>query len=366
MKDLNQGRSIGHAFRADDNNFDRIRLLAALAVMLSHSYDLNGLRALEPLAGRWMHRSGATLAVCSFFVVSGFLVVRSLERNDIGAYVAARALRIFPGLAAVLLLQTFILGPAFTTLAIVDYLAHPAIREGLRSLWPFDLSFALPGVFEGNPWAGAVNGSLWTLPIEIAFYLLLPWLAIASLLGRRLAWFPLLVLATLRWHLLSSPQPWRPLLRGVPFESAVDFALLFWMGAMLWVYRQRVPASAGLACAAIALLSSASDSALELWIFYVAFPYLVIYAGTWRPVARPSVRSLDLSYGVYLYAFPVQQSLVALLGPMAPWRLSMLAVPVTLVLAWLSWRLVEAPCLALKNRFGRPREPGGAKVKAPG
>ncbi|KAL0630303.1 hypothetical protein Q9L58_010850, partial [Maublancomyces gigas] len=244
-------KTISDALLSKENNFDLLRLLAALLVVFSHSYPISGLASAEPI-GRWTgYRDGGNFAVCVFFVISGFLVTRSLERNSVGAYLAARALRILPGLALVVVIQTFLVGLIFTTLPASDYLAHPATFDGLRSILVFDVRFALPGVFQGHPMDGVVNGSLWTLPVETGFYLLLPLLGLTTLISRQRLWVLLLVLATARLSLqffgIDEAHPGPLVFKGARLFTALDFGLVFAMGAALWVYRDRIPLSGGLA-----------------------------------------------------------------------------------------------------------------------
>ena len=349
-------KTISDALLSKENNFDLLRLLAALLVVFSHSYPISGFASAEPI-GRWTgYRDGGNFAVCVFFVISGFLVTRSLERNSVGAYLAARALRILPGLAVVVVIQTFLVGLIFTTLPASDYLAHPATFDGLRSILVFDVRFALPGVFQGHPVDGVVNGSLWTLPVETGFYLLLPLLGLTTLISRQRLWVLLLVLATARLSLqffgIDEAHPGPLVFKGARLFTALDFGLVFAMGAALWVYRDRIPLSGGLAVCALLILFAAARTEAAVWAFYVAVPYLVVYLALARPVMSPGKYLGDISFGVYLYAFPVQQLLFSLFDrAVSPTRLTLCAIPVIVGCALLSWRFVEAPALRFKRRI---------------
>lgn len=325
-------------------------------MIFSHSYPISGFGSAEPV-GKWTgYRDGGNFAVCVFFVISGFLVTRSLARNSIGAYLAARALRILPGLAVVVLIQTLVVGLVFTTLPASEYLRHPATFDGLRSMLVFDVRFVLPGVFQGHPMDGVVNGSLWTLPIETGFYLLLPLLALTTLLGGRRLWVLLLVLAAARASLpvlgIDEAHQGPFAFKGASLYMALDFGLVFAMGAALWVYRELIPLSGGLAVCALLILFAAAGTSAAPWAFYIAVPYVVVYLALARRVWSPAKYVGDISFGVYLYAFPVQQLLFAMFDrSISPTHLTLCAIPIVVGCAVISWRFVEAPALRFKRRI---------------
>ena len=358
-----QTRTIGSAFATQDNNFDVLRLGAALLVIFSHSYPLTKTTPEPVMAWFGGYVEGGGLGVATFFAISGFLVTRSLERHDLRGYVASRFLRIMPALAVVAVVQTFLIGAWFTTLPLADYLVHPGTLDGLRNILVFDVRYTLPGVFAGNPYPGAVNGSLWTLPVESFFYLLLPLLFLLGLLRRRrivvfLGLLFLLFLVGSEVYGYSRFHQGGIVFGSVPFYPALTASLDFVMGAVLWVHRDDVPLNWGMAaCGVIALFAAAHTLSAD-YVFNLVFPYLVLYAALARPLATSwTGRIGDLSYGTYLFAFPIQQSIVALLGPgLGPLRLTLLAIPATLVCAALSWRLVERPSLRLKRAWMRPEE----------
>lgn len=363
-------RTIGGAFEQGSNNFDALRLLAALAVLVSHSYPLTR-HGADPLA-RWTQgqTDGGSAAVAAFFVISGFLVTRSVLSRDPGQYVRARLLRILPALLVVVVVQTFVIGPVFTTLPWRDYLGDAQTFAGLRNASVFDLRNTLPGVFAANPYPDVVNGSLWTLPVECGVYLVLPVLALLGLLrppfvgvGAALALVAAFPGAAWLGFSYAAPGPF--ILWSVPFYPALVCLSSFLMGAAIWAHRDAVPLSGGLAiCCLIAMYASIGTISAG-FVFHLVFPYLVLYAALARPCTQDLLRPLgDISYGVYLYAFPVQQAVVAWQhGAIGPHRLALLAAPIVLACGVLSCRLVERPALRLKAPRRRSRQVA-AKVSA--
>ncbi|UGQ47641.1 acyltransferase family protein [Massilia endophytica] len=346
--------------RADNNNFNPIRLAAAWLVLFSHSYHLSGLPYAEPLmrlTGNQM--TFGTFAVGVFFAISGYLITGSAySRSSLRSFLDARIRRIFPALIAVLLLTALVLGPLMTLLPLSDYFASSAVATYvLRNAALLRLQYELPGVFAGNPYGAAVNGSLWTLPIEFGLYLAVGaavWLLRRTGQGgsRLLPGIAAAAACLLAWGLLLSGR------------SSGTYLLIpyFMVGALCQLWRGWLPLHGG-AAAALGLLWAAA-AAFELPGFAVFACLAISYGALWigrHPrwiLPFSTERWGDLSYGVYLYAFPIQQTLVAL-GVAGPAAVTLAATPLVLACAWLSWHLVEARCLA-------PRRRGSHPVPAPG
>jgi len=159
-------------FRAEmqkfSNNFDFVRLLAATLVFLSHQHVLTGHGELLLLPGL----SAGAVGVGVFFAVSGFLVTQSWMRDPhLVRFAVKRLLRIWPGLAVAVFLTVFVVGSAATSLPLGDFLSSRATYDYFNIL-RFKIYYVLPGVFEGNPYPRGVNGSLWTIPIEVQWYVI--------------------------------------------------------------------------------------------------------------------------------------------------------------------------------------------------
>ena len=331
--------TLGSAFaRPEGNNFDLVRLGAALLVLFSHSFVLTGHAEDEPVA--WLFRhfiDGGGLAVAAFFVLSGFLIAGSAERHSGRRYARARLARIYPAYLLVILVQTFAVGLAVTRLPAAAYLTDPGTWLAVLRALPFSPALGLPGVFEGNPVPLQVNGSLWTLRVEALCYVGLGATAWAGVL--RPGW----VLAGVAggFGLMGAVTG-----RGPPVEPIVGCVLHFCVGAAIWCWRDRIRLRAlgAVMCAVVIGLSLGTGYATFIW--QLAFPYVVLAVGLTRPVATGLMRRMgDVSYGVYLFAFPVQQCLAEWFAP-GPFALTAMAVLPVLGLAMLSRRFVEVPALA--------------------
>lgn len=329
-----------------DNNYNLIRLIAALAVLFGHSYAVSPKAGMQdPVSllfpGVW---SGA-LAVEAFFFISGLLVCASVVRSSsIQRYFKARILRLMPALLVCLALTVFVLGPAMTTLTAGEYFSTPTTWKFLiENAFLVRPSYWLPGVFENHP-NGAVNGSLWTLPAEARMYLLL---GIAGILWiTRWRWTANLALAVLTIIGLYFPA-YLPLVSDNPayFRLAAFFAA----GVFFFINRKTIP----LNWSALALMLAATlltrNSESGHIIRSLALCYLVVCFAYLPRIGWPKGMG-DYSYGLYIYAFPCQQLAWVAVPDTLPIQNSLLALAFCLPLAIASWHLIEKPALALKDR----------------
>lgn len=344
--------TLGDMVRKRSNNFDLLRLLAALIVLISHSFPLAGKQSAT-WGGIFFGYDPSVIAVSAFFVISGFLIAGSLERRTLSEYVQARALRIIPALAVTVVVTALILGPLFTTLPLLEYFSSPDTLYYLGNTIPYKTTFTLPGVFQDLPFAGGVNGSLWTLPIEAFCYLLL---AVVFLIGRRSLILVLPVLALIAlyflWDFAVAPIESVALFGTTKTSSVARYGFLFLMGAVLWFFKDKIPFKGGLAATCVVLLLIGSQIGYWRYAILIFLPYVLLYLAYRKPVFVAGIRKLgDLSYGTYLFAFPIQQSIVSLSDKsINGWWLAIAASVIAMSLAWLSWHYIEKPALSFKRK----------------
>jgi peptidoglycan/LPS O-acetylase OafA/YrhL len=325
------------ASAAHDNNFDTLRLLAAFAVVCSHAFPLSyGSDETEPVfqATRQQTTLGG-IAVAVFFIISGYLITQSYTRTrDPRRFILARALRLLPGLAAVLTLLALILGPLLTTEPLPAYFSAPqTFRFVFGNLALLTFTDGLPGVFATVPYRNAVDGSLWTLGYEAACYLLVLCLGLAGLLNR---W----IVLTLFFASLVASKYW---IGG----DMVQFGSFFLGGAAICLWRPRLRLT--LAVLSLIVMAAALSTGGFRLAAATAGAYLVLYLAL-GPLRLPRWDGTDISYGVYIWAFPVQQTVALASGAHAAWWSNLLiSFPVITGLAWLSWHLIEAPALSLRH-----------------
>jgi len=351
---------VGAALRDRRNNFDFIRFVAATLVLVSHSWPLSG-RPNEFFAQWSGVDTGGGLAVCIFFVISGFLITGSFQNaRSLGAYALARVLRILPGLAFAVLFTILVIGPLNTTLPLSDYWRHPLTAAYLQNILVFQSSPVLPGVFETVPSAQMVNGSLWTLPVEVFMYALVIVLGLARVLTVRWLIVLVAVLFLLRLN-LTVHWGWRwekqgaVLLGSIPLYSTLRLAFFFFMGSLLYVARDKVPVRGDLALLALAVVVACRHTPAGETVFFLLLPYLIYYVAFARiPLLGVFSKHGDVSYGIYIFAFPVQQTVMAHAPGLSLPAFMGVSFAATLAMAILSWKLVEQPALRLKS-FLLPR-----------
>ncbi len=338
-----------------DNNFNLIRLTAALSVLFSHSVAVLGLPSSREFFFDHLGLSLAEMAVDVFFVTSGFLVAGSLvNRGDVIAFLWARALRIYPALWVMLVLTVFALAPALTTLSLADYFTSAKTHEYFVKCATLigGVRYSLPGVFETMPLKSEFNGSLWTLPIELRLYCYLAagWLVLAAAPAIRLRAMSIAApIAACAFLVLIL----RGRLFGAPFNAADTRIFMFLYGTTLYLWRDKVPMRAGILFAALACLLLASVDKRAFFVVYVFCLAPLVLHLAYLPKGR--VRAFndwgDCSYGVYIYAFPIQQTLAFLFPGMPLVAMIVGSGAITLGVAALSWTLIERRALALKGDF---------------
>lgn len=334
-----------------DNNIDHLRLGAALAVVLGHSWHIAlGRDAQVPLQ-QWTLIGFHSLAVHVFFFLSGLLVTQSAVRhaNRPWDYVKKRALRIVPALAAnaVLVPILLVLIGAWTGVGIGD-MAHYA----MRLVTMMSVQYEHPGAFADNPFSNAINGSVWSLRHEVIVYVLLIGASLCGALtkpGRRIGFLGLLALYVLAGHLVA------PYAKGGALYLLAEgrhVMASFLLGVAAHQYAARVPLNALLAVPGAILLAagllagSAAFSQLGvIWLVCAATMLIAFSPISFRALPH------DVSYGVYIWSWPMQQVTVFLaaglgiaLSPMG--LFSLCIVPLTLV-SLASWLWIERPALSL-------------------
>ena len=342
-----------------ENAFDFLRFVAAFSVLYSHSFALLGLP--EPFL--IFSFPAANLGVYAFFVISGFLVCQSWDRDpSLGRFAARRGLRLLPGLFVAVCFTVFVIGPLMTTLPVAQYF-------GTAGTWAYLLSnaglsggqYVLPGVFETNPYPGAVNGSLWTLRYEAILYIAV---AIIGVTTRRtyLRWacLTLLTVFALGWC-VSKALGVDTYTIGLPFTTITFdwmalavFSTFFFAGSSLYALRGSVQLSI-LAALLLALpcmfASNIFWATLFMWVF---LPYaILVFAFRAPAIFRRFGKRGDCSYGIYVYAFPVQQVVTYYAVKIGAGWFPVFAVSsiATVILAGLSWHYVERPALGWKARL---------------
>ena len=344
-----------------DNNFDVLRLIAAWMVLFSHSYPLAGQAIADPFARFAGIDTLGGVGVAIFFVLSGYLVTQSWRQStSVLGFVWKRTRRIYPALVVCVLVSTWGVGPLLTTLDFMVYAAHDQTIGYLLTATAWDIRYVLPGLFWDNSYRHIFNGSLWSLPYEMACYLAL---IATGLLPLALRWKGLMVAVILVLMLLVRPL--------VPPASALDvvfgvdyytvkLGLFFVTGACYQCWGEKVRPVWWIGAIGVVIAWALPDTSSRnlLWIFSLSTLLLGIALGvSWLP-KLPSVMG-DWSYGLYLYAFPVQQILShhGVVKHLGFGGYTMLCTVLSLLCAALSWYAIERPMLRVAWPFSGLQRP---------
>lgn len=330
------------------NSFDLIRHFAALLVLYSHHYALSGLP--QPTFPHW--DTYGFVAVAIFFAISGFFMPASFNNStDFIVYMTKRCRRIFPGLIVCSLIMCYIIGAVFTSESLVHYLTSPSTLK-TSVLFSTFTGRPIPGVFSDFIYRDAINGSLWSLPVEFLSYIILgialsysnSWKSVSILLGG----------AAMITYLLTTKRISDISFYAVPLSYLALFGIAFSTGSLMAITQKSwFPIRWHLALIGIVflmifqgkpemqVLGTASLAVLTV-VFGVSFHEKLING------------RFDISYGIYIYAFPIQQMVINLITHRF-WLSMLISLVLTIIVASLSYRFVEKPFL-YANRKTKQRQ----------
>ena len=341
-----------------ENNFNFIRLMAALFVMLGHMGPILGVEAPK-LGGQAIH----TIGVKVLFLIGGYLITQSWERDPHpGRYALRRFFRFYPPYAVMVLLMAFVAGPLLTNLGLPAYFQswYSSYLWNLR----FFIVYAIPGVFEELPRPSVMNGSIWTMPVEALLYILIPLIlfAIRSAKKEKSSFIAMCGISALAcvydlWLYLAR-EGQQLVFYATDWNYSMHLAVYFLIGSLFtWPQMKRfLNLQVGIAAMIAMICVQMAGSAWNELISYIAMPLFVLsFAQMEKPLFAKLARKYELSYGIYLYGFFFQQLVVK-------WRIDSgagwgfytcfaMSLALTLVAAFLSCILVEKPCLALCKKL---------------
>lgn len=336
-----------------DNNYQLIRFIAALMVLFSHSYALvYGTSDAEPL-NKMLGMSPGSIAVDIFFMISGFLVTNSiLFRKSTSEFIVARLLRIYPALIVMVLLLTILLGIFFSSVSTTTFVKSGETKVFLLKNLTMIAgpSYQLPGVFESVPYRRAVNGSLWTLPYELRMYAVLAiiW-SVLHLTGRLRP-----VLFRLSLPLLATTAFVAYIVRHYYLHAGSSFlklSLMFFMGASYYILKDYVSLRHRYFILAIFALAISTVNRELFFIVYLLTIAYILFFIVYVPggIIRKYNYVGDYSYGVYIYAFPIQQIVISTIPNATVSLVIVLSSIITIMIAAFSWHFVEERALRLKG-----------------
>lgn len=345
-------QSLACYFGNKNNNFNLIRMLAALAVIFSHSFILaqgpeNGTDPFAKIFGIPL----SSFAVETFFIISGLLVTKSLiDRNSLRVFFLARFFRIFPGLIVAVLFSACIVGLLATELPFLEYFMHPDTKSFIvRNIWLFDnvIQYSLPGVFTDIPYKYAVNGSLWTLPWEVYMY---SSIFLLFLIKKNKIYITLGTSCAIVYFIFIV-QKFN--LYDVQFitSTSLKLVVMFYTGVLFYLARNYIKLNLGILAVIFVFYYFTKDYSVAKIIYPFVVTYVLLsFAYLFTGWVCSYNKIGDYSYGTYIYAFPIQQLIVFYFAPSA-WELFLYSSIATIILAVASWHYIESPSMKLKNHI---------------
>ena len=336
------------------NSFDFIRLFAAFLVVYSHSYPL-GFGITDPLGAFTGWITFGQLAVWIFFVISGFLITKSfVQSQSMASYFTKRILRIHPGLLVSLLFGIFIVGPIVTNLPLNLYFTNISTYVHLVSLSLISMKYELPGVFETNHFPLSVNGSIWTLQFEFLMYILVAIFGSLNLLKKRIYIVIIFVLILLLYAFLF--VFYSSSFSNFYIRNFLQLFIAFVAGMLYYLYRDKIRYSTKLFISFVILfiIPIAYPKMYFSYLFLIpllSLPYILFYLA-FLPIKKINNfgKNGDYSYGVYIYSFPIQQTISHFNPNISATSMFLFSIILVLPFAWLSWHFVELKALRFKNK----------------
>ena len=361
--------ALGDLYNPKNNAFDFFRFLLASLVIYSHAYPLlYGTSVPERFAKiTFGQETFGGLAVAGFFCISGFLVTQSfLHSSSYITYLIKRFLRLFPALIVSSFVTAFVLGPILSGFSLRDYIfgnygESPFgyfVKNSTMNILGY--SYTLRDLFTNNPYPLAVNGSLWTIKHEFVAYIMVMGLGFFSIFKHKkllLAFTGLSIFLYYANHIsgfmlwnLESPRWWA--FHTVEYPFLIKLISFFLLGAVLYVLKDNIFFSWKFLLLAIFIFFLSIPLKVYQYVALFTLPYIIISMSIkWK--FHKFGQYGDFSYGIYIYAFPIQQTVAYFFSTRihSAALFAMISFFPTLVLAILSWKYVEEPALKLKAKI---------------
>lgn len=355
-----ESTTLAQAFDPRANSLNALRLLFAVLVIVSHSWPVGGYGE-DP---GWGDQDLGDWAVAGFFVVSGYLITMSrLNARSFADYAWRRMLRIYPAFFISLCAVAFLFAPLSVLLASGSYNLLAGVQFVAQNMGVLILQPTIAGTLGGSPVPDVWNGSLWTLFYEVVCYAAVG--ALVSLCPKRML-NAVVVAAFAACTLLLCIEVFSPVEIPILIVKGARLGAYFAAGAVLLLFGKRARFNAYLLAAAAMLVALTILTSTFQVFAGLPLAYLVLALSTSLPL-RTVGRKNDISYGMYIYAFPVQQILaLALAGSGAPVPVFIgLSVLLTVPFAYLSWVLIERPLMRFKALVARRAGDRDGNVQPP-
>lgn len=357
-------------YNHNSNSMDIIRLFLAIVVIYGHTFPVLYGPSLRSPTGKFdmlamfsnNQMGSGTVAVYMFFIISGFLITQSLSNSgSYVEYITKRALRILPALFFSLVLAIFVIGSIVTNLSASEYFqsSDPYLYFANNLFFGiFGFHYSLNDVFSTNPFPSSINASMWTLPHEVACYLLILLFSFFNFFRKReLMAFIFVVSSIIVYYnvrfgytpIKVSDNFW--VFGTANLSRFIVLSFYFLAGSIIYLYKDKIVYKKSVFFILLVILLLTARFGYFKYSLLICLPYVTMFIGMIKPFV--DLRKIgDFSYGAYIYAFPIQQLLVYYLGnklSFIPFLL--LSTFCILCVSVISWYFIEKPALSLKKRL---------------
>lgn len=339
---------LSQLLQPNNNNLDIFRVLAALLVIYGHTPTFLSNQSVNDFVFDWLGFDySGSLAVKFFFILSGLLVTHSLlARPQIIPFLIRRAIRIFPGLFVCMSISVFVIGLFMTSLPASDYLLHPQTwNYWLHNSLLIDLHWELPGVFTDGKTA-TVNGSLWTLPLEVMCYISLVVFFVSLLQFHQ--WFASAILFVITSLVFCGEALWPSEL--IKLKESLLLGGCFCIGVLFAIQHNWLSVNLTGIVLSVFLAVSLWQTPLQQLVFYFVFFYICLYLSGTAFFIKFLRLPGDPSYGIYIYGFLIQQCIANLFPGQGFFLHLVTAVIIAIGVGYLSWYLIEKPAISFGKK----------------
>lgn len=352
-------KCVDFVLEKDNNNLDLVRIVLAISVIYGHGYFVvDNFGSKELLNQLFPFTYSGSLAVKVFFFISGMLVTNSLLRGSTPAtFVISRFFRIVPAFLITIILSAFIIGPIFTTYQLDRYFSDPVFLDYIKSNPLTGVSYKLPGVFEGNHLKYVVNGSLWTIPYEVRAYIGL--LALFMVIGRGQNKLASIIAVFVIFIPVLDLNKYTFI--NIQSQDSKLVISCFALGVLYAINQKRIPVNIHIPIGFFILHFFINDKVVSHTLFFFSACTLSLWVSSISLIKNIKIKH-DISYGVYLWGFVVQQMVASQLFEFGVLINQIVSIFITVLLGYASYIIIEKPGMsigaklkdALKSRIAQP------------
>lgn len=331
-----------------NNNLDLIRIVAAIMVIYGHSFYLaNAYGEKEPIKKLLEFTYSGTIAVMLFFFISGILVTNSILNNDnVKKFIVSRFFRIYPAFFAVIIITSFIIGPLITKMNYHNYFSSEWFLYYVKNNLLLNISYNLPGVFGDNIYKNAVNGSLWTISWEVYCYMLVA--SIYVIFGKSNKNILSLICVTI--ILMPYLNLNNDFFISSTNKDAYLLAPIFACGALFAINKEKITLNIFLPISFFVLFIFVKAPDIKYILFYLFTGTSALYLSSMSLIKRINIK-YDISYGVYLWGFLIQQLIYMINPNLSLITNQLLCIILSIIAGFLSYVLIEKPFMSLAKKI---------------